>query len=162
MSTMNATNNIFINYSKRALEITKKFRDEASIYGSASYNELKGAKADFPTFRVCVKNAPKRAFKDSLSMRDILLYVENHSGKDSKEMKELLELRGKSVKEAGNRADADEYAGFNVIKEWFFKTYSELETKNETRKNRIAEILANAGKKTADNVEAATLAASAE
>ena len=121
MSTMNTNpNNISIDYSKRALVITKKFRNEASVYGSAAYNELKEAKADFPTFRVCVKNAPKRAFKDSLSMRDILLYVENHSGKDSKEMKELLELRGKSVKEAGNRADADEYAGFDVIKEWFF------------------------------------------
>lgn len=146
---MNTTTNITINYSKRALEITKSFSKLASVYGSAAYNELKEAKADFPTFRVCVKNAPKRKFKDSLSMRDIMLYVEKHSGRDSEQMKALMELRGTSVREAGNKADAVEYAGFDVIKEWFFLTYPELETKTETRRNRINEILAEAAKNAA-------------
>ena len=72
-------------------------------------------------------------------------------------MKELLELRGTSVKEAGNKVDADEYAGFNTIKEWFFLTYPELAKKSDTRKNRINAILAEAAKR----AEAAKNAASA-
>ena len=158
-SINNTTNNITINYSKRALEINKSFKEAASIYGSNAYNELKQARADFPTFRVCVKSGhkTKRTFEDSLSMRDILRYVEKHSGPDSAQMKELLELRGTSVKDAGNKADADEYAGFKIIKEWFFLTYPELDKKAETRKNRINAILAEAAKR----AEAANNAASA-
>ena len=147
MANLNPTpNNIFINYSKRALEITKKFRDEASIYGSHAYNELKEAKADFPTFRVCVRTTPKRKFEDKVDTKDMMLYIENHSGKDSAQMKEFLELRGKTVKEAGNRCDAVDAATLSEMREWFFLTYPELSKKTETRKNRINKILEDAAK----------------
>ena len=43
---------------------SKKFRD-------AAYNELKEAKSDFPTFRVCVKNSSKRKIENKTTMEDI-------------------------------------------------------------------------------------------
>ena len=136
--------NIRIDDSKRAIIVTKEFKKKTSIFGSPERNALQEAMKECPTYRVVTKSAPKKKFEDSLSMKDIILYVAKHSGKDSAQMKALLELRGKSVKEAGNKADSDEYAGFDVIKEWFFLTYPDLLKKTENRQNRINEILAEA------------------
>ena len=137
---------IIINERKNTIEITKDFQKKASIFNSNEYNELKAAKADFPTYRVCVKSAPKRKIEDRMTISDMMLYIEKHSGNDSAQMKQFVELRGVSVKEAGNRGDAVESAKFHEIKEWFFATYSELADKTANRQKRIDEILAQAAK----------------
>lgn len=141
------TNNITINYRKNSIEISKTFSKKTAIFGSEEYNQLKEAKTDFPTFRVVIKSASKRKFEDKITMKDILYYVENHSGKDSPEMRELEELRGKSAKDAESVFDFEESASFKDIKKWFFATYSELADKTKKRQNRINEILAEAAKK---------------
>lgn len=143
-------NNITINTRKHALEITKAFQKQASIYGSEAYKELKSAKEDFPTYRVSVKSAPKRTIEETITMKDILFYVENHSGKDSAEMKTLLELRGTSVQSATNIFEVADSASFAQIKKWFFTMYPEIGNKTENRKNRINEILAEAEAKAAE------------
>ena len=135
---------IVINNRKSAIEITKDFQKKASIFNSREYNELKAAKADFPTYRVCVKTSSKRKLEDKITMDDIVRYVEEHSGKDSEEMETLKELRGKSVKEVGDKFKVEESASFATIKKWFFTTYSELAEKAEARQNRIDQILAEA------------------
>ena len=142
---------IRINHSKRAIEITKAFNKLASIYGSEAYNALKGAKADYPTYRVCIKSSSKKKIEDRITMPDILYYVEKHSGADSEEMKTLIELRGTSIKETQNILEIEETASFPKIKKWFFNTYPEIEKKTENRKRRIDEIIAKAAK----NAEAA-------
>ena len=142
-------NSIFVNDRKRALEISKQFNKAASIYGSPEYEALKGAKADNPTYRVVIKPSPKRTFEERITLDDIVLYVSKKSGKDSKQMRELNELCGVSIKEAGNKFDAVESANFMEIKKWFFLTYPELSTKKEKRQNRIDEILAEAAKNAA-------------
>ena len=146
------TNNIVINYRKHAIEISKTFSKKASIYNSEEYNALKGAKADFPTFRVEVKSAPKRKIEDRITMEDIINYVRENSGDTSKEMETLKELRGKSVKEAGSLLKAEETATFSDIKEWFFATYPAISAKTEKRQARIAKIVADA-KKTNEKTE---------
>ena len=115
--------NIRINDSKRTIEITKTFSKLASLYGSEEYNALKGVKADFPTYRVIVKSAPKRKIEDRISMNDIVNYVTAKSGEDSAEMKILKELRGKSIKDAGSVLAAEETATFAEIKKWFFEAF---------------------------------------
>ena len=142
-------NSILVNDRKRALEISKQFNKAASIYGSPEYEALKGAKADNPTYRVVIKPSPKRTFEERITLDDIVLYVSKKSGKDSKQMRELNELCGVSIKEAGNKFDAVESANFMEIKKWFFLTYPELSTKKEKRQNRIDEILAEAAKNAA-------------
>ena len=143
------TNQIFINYRKHAIEISKAFSKKASIYNSTEYNELKGAKTDFPTFRVEVKSAPKRKIEDRITMDDIINYVREKSGDKSKEMEILKELRGTSIKEAGSLLKAEETATFYDIKTWFFNTYPEVGEKTQKRQNRIDEILAEAAKNAA-------------
>ena len=152
---------ITINYNKKAIEITKDYAKKTSIYGSVEYNELKAAKADFPTFRVSVKNSAKRKFEDKITIKDMATYIREHSGADSEEMKTFAELRGVSVKDATTIFDAEESANFHKIKEWFFCTYSELANKTKNRQNRIDEILAEAAKKAAERAEAAKTVASA-
>lgn len=142
-------NSILVNDRKRALEISKQFNKAASIYGSPEYKALKEAKADNPTYRVVIKPSPKRTFEERITLDDIVLYVSKKSGKDSKQMQELNELCGVSIKEAGNKFDAVESANFMEIKKWFFLTYPELSTKKEKRQNRIDEILAEAAKNAA-------------
>jgi hypothetical protein len=148
--------NIIINNRKNAIEITKEFQKKASIFESNEYNELKRAKADCPTYRVCVKSAPKRKIEDRMTINDMMLYIEKHSGQNSLQMKTFKELRGVSVKDAGNRGDAIESAKFHEIKEWFFATYSELAEKTANRQKQIDAIISNA-----KAVEAADEAASA-
>ena len=143
-------NNITINYRKNTIEISKTFSKKTAIFGSDEYKQLKEAKADFPTFRVVIKSASNRKFEDKITMKDILYYVEKHSGKDSPEKKQLEELRGKSAKDAESMFDFEESASFNDIKKWFFATYSDLAEKTEKRQNRINEILAEAAKKAAN------------
>ena len=144
------TNNIIINRTKKAIEISKQFSKEASIYGSDAYKDLKDVQKDFPKFRVCIKSTPKRSWKDRITLRDIIYYVENHSGKDSEEMKALQELRGTSAKSAteskGKEStfEMDESASFFQIKKWFFQTYPELAHKTEKRQARIEEIISEA------------------
>lgn len=141
--------NIRINDSKRTITITKEFKKRTAIYGSAERNALQQAMSDCPNYRVVTKSAPKRKFEDRITMKDILYYVENHSGKDSPEMKQLEELRGKSAKDAESIFDFEESASFKDIKEWFFATYSDLAEKTQKRQNRIDEILAEAAKNAA-------------
>jgi hypothetical protein len=145
-NTNNTPNNftIRINDSKRAIEITKAFSKLASIYGSEAYNALKGAKADNPTYRVCIKSPSKKKLEDRITMDDIVAYVEEKSGAESAEMATLKELRGTSIKEAGSLLKVEETASFPKIKKWFFLTYSEVAKKSEIRQNRIDAIIAEA------------------
>lgn len=153
MTTANfaTTNSVTINHSKRALAVTREFYKRTKIFGSPEYIELTEAQKAYPAYRVTYKSAPKKKIEDRIDTKDMMLYIEKHSGKDSPQMKAFLELRGTTVKDAGNRADAIESASLPIIREWFFAAYPELQDKTEKRKNRINEILA----------EAATLAASA-
>ena len=146
---------IIVNYRKNAIEISKTFSKKAAIYNSQEYNDLKAAKADFPTYRVCVKSTPKRSMEDKITMKDILYYVESKSGAESEEMETLKKLRGTSVKEAkkasmdGYIFEVEEAATFMKIKKWFFATYPELAEKSIKRQELIDEILAEAAKSAA-------------
>ena len=46
--------NITINYKNSTIEITKSFEKQASVYGSQAYNELREARAEFPTYRLAM------------------------------------------------------------------------------------------------------------
>ena len=140
--------NITINNRKNAIEITKGFEKKARVFNSKEYNELKAAKADFPTYRVVVKSSSKRTIQSRIKMKDIVYYVEKHGSEAEKQT--LKELRGKSAEEA-KKANAEGYifemeesASFAAIKEWFFNTYSEIAEKTQKRNDRIEEILAAA------------------
>lgn len=149
MATTYTTDSVRINHRKRALEVARDFYNKTLIFGTAEYNELTQAKKAFPTYRVSFKSAPKKKFEDKVDTKDMMLYIENHSGKDSAQMKAFLELRGTTVKDAGNRVDAVESANLTTMREWFFMTYPELANKTEKRQNRINEILAEAARNAA-------------
>lgn len=141
--------NIIINNRKHSIEITKAFEKKASIFGSEEYKQLKEAKLDFPTYAVRVKTVSKRKIENRITLNDIVAYVEKHCGEESKEMSELRELRGTSIKEAEGIFNVEETASFADIKKWFFNTFPELANKITQREERIAEILTEAAAKNA-------------
>lgn len=141
---MTNLNKITINYTKRAIEISKSFAKASSIFGSEAYNELKEAKNDFPTFRVVVKTTSKRSVEDRITMDDIIRYVATKSGENSEQMETLKELRGVSLKDSKDIFTVEESASFMQIKKWFFATYPEVAKRTDARKKKIDEIIANA------------------
>ena len=142
-------NNITINTSKKALEITKDFQKKASIYGSEAYKELKEAKADFPTYRVSVKIGSQRKYEDRITLKDMKLYIENHDD-DGTKMSTFNELHGVSLKDVDNNCEAVSSAKMSDIKKWFFITFPELaERTTEKRQKRINQIIAEAEAKAA-------------
>lgn len=144
------TNQIVINHAKKALEISKKFESEACIFGSDAYNLLKAAQIEFEDYHVSVRSSSKKTLEEKVKLKDIIFYVEQHSGKESEAWKELEELRGKSVEQLkeelgeGYLFETQEAASFFLIKKWFFKTYPELKQKSADRQKRIEEIVAGA------------------
>ena len=159
---MSNTNNIFaghirINDSKKVIEISKRLDKESAIFGSAAREFVNEAKRENPGYTVRVATTRKNSLSDRIKMKDILYYVEKHSGKESAEWKALEELRGKSAKELkeiyaeGYIFEVEETTSFLTIKKWFFGTYPELNKKNDDRKKRIEAILAVA----ADNAASA-------
>lgn len=144
------TNQIVINHAKKALEISQKFKNETLIFGSDAYNLLKEAQKEFEGYRVSVRSSSKKTLEEKIKLKDIIFYVEKHSGKDSEAWKELEELRGKSVEQLkeelgdGYIFETQEAACFFLIKKWFFKTYPELKQKSTERQKRIEEIVAGA------------------
>lgn len=151
MSNSNVfSGHIRINDSKKVIEISKRLEKESAVFGSAAREFINEAKKENPGYVVRVSTSRKKNLYDRIKMKDILYYVEKHSGKDSKEWKALEELRGKSAEELkkiydeGYIFEVEETTSFPKIKEWFFKTYPKINKKKEDRKNRIDEILAEA------------------
>ena len=152
MSTRNVFSGeqVFINHAKKALEISKKFDKEASVFKSDANNTLREAQQAYPNYRVVVKSSSKKNLENKIQMKDILYYVEKHSGKDSKEWQALEELRGDSAKELeekkkeGRIFEIEETASFFAIKKWFFETYPEIQQRVEKRKKRIEELVSGA------------------
>lgn len=128
--------NIQINFANNTIEITKNFSKEASYYGSEAYNELMGAKRDFPTYTVIVKAAPKRkanAYK-GLNYEYMKKYIIKNSGEESEQMKDFNTLCGNTDEEFAVKAS------FGKVKKWFLATYPEIEESRE----RVNEIIAKA------------------
>ena len=150
MSNVFSGEQVFINHAKKALEISKKFDKEASVFKSTANNILREAQQAYPNYRVIVKSPSKKTLESRIKMKDILYYVEKHSGKDSKEWQALEELRGNSAKELkdmskdGRIFEIEETASFFAIKKWFFETYPEIQQRVEKRKKRIEELVSGA------------------
>lgn len=117
-----------INYTNKTIEMTKAEEKAASKYGSDMYNDLKAARADFPTFRVVVKATPKKkgSFK-GLTYDFMEQYISEHD--ETGEIKKEFDLlRGK----------VDEFttpATYGQIKKWFLAKYPALTAGKEEAEN---------------------------
>ena len=92
--------NITIDYKKSTIEITKSFEKQASVYGSQAYNELRTARAEFPTYR---------AFK-GMDYDFMIEYIEKHDNAEQRKA-DFEKLRASGLT-------------YGEIKQWFVSTYT--------------------------------------
>ena len=105
--------NITINYQKSTIEITKSFEKQASVYGSQAYNELREARAEFPTYRLVIKaNKSSSAFK-GMDYDFMIAYIEKHENAEQRKA-EFDKLRASGLT-------------YGEIKQWFIDTYPVFE-----------------------------------
>ena len=105
--------NITINYKKSTIEITKSFEKQASVYGSQAYNELREARAEFPTYRLVIKaNKSSSAFK-GMDYDFMIAYIEKHENAEQRKA-EFDKLRASGLT-------------YGEIKQWFIDTYPVFE-----------------------------------
>jgi hypothetical protein len=102
--------NITINYKKSTIEITKSFEKQASVYGSQAYNELREARAEFPTYRLVIKaNKSSSAFK-GMDYDFMLAYIKTHENEENTRETEFGKLRASGLT-------------YGEVKQWFVSTY---------------------------------------
>ena len=105
--------NITINYKNSTIEITKSFEKQASVYGSQAYNELREARAEFPSYRLAIKaNKSSSAFK-GMDYDFMIEYIEKHENAEQRKA-EFVKLRASGLT-------------YGEIKQWFIDTYPVFE-----------------------------------
>lgn len=129
---------ITINFKNKTIEMSKSFAKAASEYGSVEYNNLIGARNDFPTFRLVTKIERKKSAKSTkrFTYDYMFKYITAHDA-DGKIMAEFRTLR--AVDKSGNRIKEVEPADYKDVLEWFFNTYPEI----KKLQDKIEKILKN-------------------
>jgi len=134
---------------KKVIEMNKAEAKAAGIYGSATFEELKALRAEFPGFRIEVKASKSKDNMKGLSVPYMKNYIVKHDDEDGTNMAIFNQLRG--LDDTGNKVEFARVASYGELKMWFLDTYPEVEDMNKT----VDDILAKAKK----NREAKRLAA---
>ena len=100
--------NITINYKNSTIEITKSVEKQASVYGSQAYNELRNARAEFPSYRLVIKTRKSSGFK-GMDYDFMKAYIEKHENAEQRKA-EFDKLRENNLP-------------YGEIKDWFVTTY---------------------------------------
>ena len=138
-------NELTINDRNRTIEMTKKFANAAKRYGSREYEDLQNARKDYPRYKVVTRSTKKNNNNDfkGLTFAYMERYIKDHSKDNSKDSSKdnLLDFytlcgrnkEGKKLMLDGKKMI--EHASYREVKEWFLKTYPEIEKYPENVKN---------------------------
>lgn len=136
--------------ARKVIEMNKAEAKAAGIFGSPEFNELKGLREAYPTFRIVTKTSKSRDNMKGLDTDYMEKYIKAHDKSEGKDvLKEFYSLRG--CDENGKKIDFAPVAPFGTLKQWFLTYYPEVAKMNDT----VAEIL----KKAQEKREAAAKAA---
>ena len=113
----------------RSLEVSKKFYEKASRYGSDEYAMLRQARLDFPNYKVVVvarkaSTTNQPTFK-GLTYEYMEAYIIAHDDEEKTTMTAYLNLRGETEEavEAGVASQT-----YMAIKTWFLEKYPAIAT----------------------------------
>ncbi len=112
-----------INEAKRTIEVSKKFQQAASRYGSVEYKELQEVRRDYPTFKVVVMTTKRKETYSGLTYSYMESYILKHDNEEKSIMAEFNTLRAKSEEAETALAEA---ASYGEIKVWFLEQFSEI------------------------------------
>ena len=127
--------NLTVKAASRSIEVSKKFNDRASQYGTDEYKALQEVRRDYPGYKVVVV-APRKSTKNNKpSFKGLTYdYMENYISKHDDENNTIMEaymmLRGMTDEAEEACAEACSY---HEIKTWFLNQYPAIAKFHEKR-----------------------------
>lgn len=118
-----------INFKNKTIEMTKTEAKDAGKYNSEKYLELKDIRAEFPTFRIVTKNAPKK--KDvykGLTYTFMAKYISEHTTEEDSRRSEFAQMSGYKN---GVKVVFAETASYGEVRAWFLLRFPEIEKYND-------------------------------
>ena len=113
------TKTMTINHNTRTIEMTKKFAELSSRFGTPEYYDLQQARRDYPRYSVRIKTAPKKNdSQKGLNYEFMKGYIKEHNESLIENFNILYE----------NRKGEDRVT-YGQIKKWFLDNFSELDTR---------------------------------
>ena len=132
--------NIIINTKAHTIEMSKKYAELASRFGTPEYNELQQARRDYPNYRIVTKSVKSgKCAYSGLTYKFMEKYIKAHDNEESTILAEYNDLRAKSEEAIELGAES---ASYMKIKNWFLDKFPAIA---EFHKKREA-ILANTAK----------------
>ena len=132
--------NIIINTKAHTIEMSKKFAELASRFGTPEYNDLQNARRDYPNYRIVTKSAKSgKCAYSGLTYKFMEKYINAHDDEEGTIFVEYNLLRAKSEEAIELGAES---ASYMEIKNWFLDKFPAIA---EFHKKREA-ILANTAK----------------
>jgi hypothetical protein len=108
--------NIIIDHKKKEIVVTKKFYEDASVFGSQEYNDLKNAMAAESDYkiRVKIKRNPDKKTYPNLTFKNMKKYIAYKEGADSPNIQTITKLI--------DSADI-QTSRYAYVKSWFLENY---------------------------------------
>lgn len=132
--------NININFKAHTIEMSKKYAELASRFGTPEYDDLQKARRDYPNYRIVTKSAKSgKCAYSGLTYKFMEKYIKAHDNEESTILAEYNDLRAKSEEAIELGAES---ASYTEIKDWFLKKFPAIV---DFHKKREA-ILANTAK----------------
>ena len=140
MMTNNFANAIHFNHKNRTIEITKKFNEASSRFGTDEFKALQDAVVFAPQYKVVVKNRKANDSYKGLTYDYMEKYIKTHDA-DGSIWNEYREMRGyMTVDEEEIQMDSYSYG---EIKAWFLEKYPVFEKFNSSRKDKMDTVKKN-------------------
>lgn len=131
--------NIRINNKAHTLEVSKKFYNASTKYGSPEFEELKEARADFPKYRVVTKQRKMSNPRITPSYDVMEKYLTKHKPES---LRDFFVLTGQlddddCIKEVRSR----EKSSYMEVRDWFLNLCPEIEESANSMKKEQKKIL---------------------
>lgn len=134
--------NIQINHKKNAIEMTKKFYNEACKFGTDEYKMLQEARRDYPGYEPVVAKSKKGGngapdvFR-GLNFEYMELYIMKHDDAEQSIMAEFMSLRAKDNESIAMGVESESYL---VIRDWFLDQYPDVRKFYEKRGKLVDDV----------------------
>ena len=124
------TKTMTINHNTRTIEMTKKFAELSSRFGTPEYYDLQQVRRDYPRYSVRIKTTSKKnGSQKGLNYEFMKSYIKEHN---ESLMEAFNYLSGKDEVEEG---EEEVRATYGQVKKWFLNNFPELDTR-KTKKEK--------------------------
>ena len=130
--------NIIINTKAHTIEMSKKYAELASRFGTPEYDDLQKARRDYPNYRIVTKSVKSgKCAYSGLTYKFMEEYINAHDDEEGTIIAEYNDLRAKSEEaiEMGM-----ESASYTDVKDWFLDKYPAIAEFHKKREELLKKV----------------------